>query len=51
MFIWGGLTLDEAALEKVEAYPGLKDVTLEDEACTAISRYRWRVGAYLLIAI
>jgi hypothetical protein len=31
MFIWGGLTLDEAALEKVKAYPGLEDVMREDD--------------------
>jgi hypothetical protein len=31
MFIWSGLTLDEAALEKVKKYSGLKDVMREDD--------------------
>jgi hypothetical protein len=29
--VWGGLTLDDAALKKVQAYPKLKDVMIEPE--------------------
>jgi hypothetical protein len=31
MFIWGGLTLDDAALKKVKAYSKLKDVMVEED--------------------
>jgi hypothetical protein len=31
IFIWSSLTLDDAALEKVEAYPKLQEVRLEDD--------------------
>lgn len=31
MFIWGGLTLDDAALKKIQAYPKIKDIMVEPE--------------------
>jgi hypothetical protein len=31
MFIWGSLTLDDAALKKVKAYSKLKDVMVEED--------------------
>lgn len=48
IFVWGGLTLDDAALQKVKAYPNIKDVAIEPqiEEDLAIAREEESVAAW-----